>query len=176
MLHHGNSVMVVTSQTVVVCSTTDITNTGVGGGVGGGGLCSAQREYTHAKTVVKHNRAWSPHGWVTVSCHALRASFLGVKFCADSIPNKKSFGWDCKPRSRVYTHTHVSHTHLKNLVVHVRVGWIMGNTRTPTMYRRLGGAILSQLAFPWEMTRICLGRNPNGTIKLLTKLLYDGRH
>ena len=28
----------------------------------------AWRKLSHSKAVVKHDRAWSPHGWVTVSC------------------------------------------------------------------------------------------------------------
>ena len=46
--------------------------------------------------MVKHNQAWSPSGWVTVSCWALCAncgSFCPEsKFCADFIPYKSPSG------------------------------------------------------------------------------------
>ena len=40
--------------------------------------------------------------------------------------------------------------HVKDPVVHVRVPWIIKNTDTPSMHRRLGSTTLSQLAFPGE--------------------------
>ena len=44
-----------------------------------------------------------------------------------------------------------------------------GNTKTPRMYRRLGSATMSQLAFPGESDPNFHGRNPNGTIQVLKK-------
>ena len=40
------------------------------GGGGGVGVVRAQREHKVwlSKAVVKHDRAWSPRGWVTVKC------------------------------------------------------------------------------------------------------------
>ena len=38
--------------------------------------------------------------------------------------------------------------HVKGPVVHVRVRWIFGNTKTPSMHSRFGSVTLSQLAFP----------------------------
>ena len=40
--------------------------------------------------------------------------------------------------------------HVRDPVVHVRVRGIIERIKTPSMYRRLGSAILSQLAFPVE--------------------------
>ena len=63
---------------------------------------------------------------------SLILNFLGrVKFCADSILQKKSFGCDYKLRSSVYTHTKRSHTHVKDLVAHVRVPLIMETLKYP---------------------------------------------
>ena len=48
--------------------------------------------------------------------------------------------------------------HVKDPVLHVRVRWMHGNTKTPSMHSRFGSTTLSQLAspgesnpnFPWE--------------------------
>ena len=46
----------------------------------------AEQEYSLSEAKVKHDRAWSPNGWATVKCQALRppSDFSGVKFCTDS--------------------------------------------------------------------------------------------
>ena len=55
-------------------------------------VSGAQRQHALSKAVVKHDRAWSPHGWVTGSCWALRADYGRVspesKPCADSMSHK----------------------------------------------------------------------------------------
>ena len=40
--------------------------------------------------------------------------------------------------------------HVKDPVVHVRVRWIMGTLKTPSMHLRLGSATLSHPAYPGE--------------------------
>ena len=57
----------------------------------------------------------------------------------------------------------------------LKIPWSMsefdgyGNTKTPSMRRRLGSATLSQLAFAGESYPNFHGRNPNGTIQLQKK-------
>ena len=36
---------------------------------------SAQQEHSLSKAMVKRDHAWFPHGWVTVSCQAVRANY-----------------------------------------------------------------------------------------------------
>ena len=45
-----------------------------------------EQKHSLLKTKVKHNRVWSPNGWVTITGLALHLprDFFGVKFCADS--------------------------------------------------------------------------------------------
>ena len=55
---------------------------------------------------------------------------------------------------------------VKDPVVHVRVRWIMENTKTPSMHLGLVSVTLSQLTLPGKATHISHGRNPIGTIQL----------
>lgn len=74
------------------------------------GVGSTQQEHSLWKTLLKHDQMWSPQGWVTVLCKALRVSFHGVRFCADSIYPTKVSRWDYKPRPHVYTHAKRSYS------------------------------------------------------------------
>ena len=56
--------------------------------------------------------------------------------------------------------------HVKDPIVHVRVSVGYGNTKSPSMHRRLGSATLSQLASQGEKTRISNWENPIWTIQL----------
>ena len=83
---------------------------------GGGG---AQRENLLSKAMVKHDRAWPPHGWVTVSCWGYARRLLAL-YRLYYTP-QKSFGGDYKTRSHVYMHAKRSHTHVKDPLLHFRV-------------------------------------------------------
>ena len=119
--------------------------------------------------MVQHVRAWSLHASLASSGFVLRVSFPGLRFCADSVPHKKSFVSDYKPRSRVYTHAKRSNTHVKVPVVHVRVRWITGTLKTLSMHRSLDSAIRTNWLSLGEATRIFYGRNPSGTMQLFKK-------
>ena len=95
----------------------------------------------------KQDRAWSPHGRVTISCQALRTSFPGVKGSANSVPHQKSFWRDYKAGSRAYVHAKRSHTHthVKDPVSPCQSSVDIANTYTPSIHRRFGIATLSQL-------------------------------
>ena len=69
----------------------------------------AQSKSTRSWKPVKHDQSWSPNGWVTVMCSALRMPWdlFRVKICADST---------IVPYIYIYMHTKRSRTHVKDPV------------------------------------------------------------
>ena len=74
--------------------------------------------------------------------------------CARVFPNgilcrlftpQKSFRWDYKPSSRVYTHAQRSHTHVNDHASPCKSSVDYGNTKTPSMHCKLDSTSLLQL-------------------------------
>ena len=55
-------------------------------------ISGAEQEYSLSKAKVEHDRAWSPNGWVTVTCSGLRPD---LRFLRSQIPCRlyKSTAW-----------------------------------------------------------------------------------
>ena len=74
--------------------------------------------------------------------------------CARVFPNgilcrlftpQKSFRWDYKPSSRVYTHAQRSHTHVNDHASPCKSSVDYGNTKTPSLHCKLDSTSLLQL-------------------------------
>ena len=92
-------------------------------------VSGAEQGHSFLKARVKHNRVWSPNGWLIIMCWALRLpwDFSRVKFCADSI-RVLWMRWQTKV-PRVYPHAKRSRTHAKYPVVRVSVWCTMETTK-----------------------------------------------
>ena len=71
----------------------------------------------------------------------------------------------------MYTHAKRSHANVKDPSVHVRVRWIMGTLKHPACTVAWVARLCRTWLSPGELTRISHGKNPNGTILLLKKMI-----
>ena len=128
---------------------------------------ATQWEYSLSEAVVKARlsvvTAWMGDCLALDFAHEFPRSQI---MCRLYTPAQRSFEWDCKPRSRVYTHANRSLMHAKDPGVHVRVRRIMETLKHPCI---LG--FVARLCCNWfsmgKATNISHGKNSNGTIQLL---------